>query len=299
MELTPLSLRKLLNTSALSLGLSCPRCNSLHFKKHGKHKNIQRFRCKKCNRTFNLTSGTPFHYMHKKEKAISYLQTMQNGLSIRKAAKATNIAIQTSFNWRHKFLIFEQEQNKIKQTTTISSHSTPFSSKGSREKAHKTYPATINLLLHSHNATPRIQRFKTNATVKEITKQLNKATQPQVVITNKLNRKLNKSIKHTHFKINTSQKRFQQIYTEQTCKQTVDHLTIWMKRFKGVSTKYLQHYWNWYTLVLESERFTDNSNIFMSRCVSHKNILAFHKLRKAPHFHENSLSLPNSLNTEA
>ena len=46
----------------------CPHCASSHTIKHGRYGDLQRFRCRHCNRTFNTLTGTPLAHLHLRNK---------------------------------------------------------------------------------------------------------------------------------------------------------------------------------------------------------------------------------------
>ncbi len=83
-------------------GLSCPRCASTVFHRHGRDLGIQRFRCQDCGRTFKETVNTPLHWLHDKKKMQKYVITMYEHKSLRTATEEIGICEVTSFNWRHK-----------------------------------------------------------------------------------------------------------------------------------------------------------------------------------------------------
>lgn len=91
------------------VGKVCPYCNNKTIIKHGnvKSSNSQRFRCKKCLKTFTETFGTPF-YRSRKCPTIwqDYLVNMWKDFSISRCSINTNIAHKTSFLWRHKILSY-------------------------------------------------------------------------------------------------------------------------------------------------------------------------------------------------
>ena len=98
---------KLLNIYRHKLKVTnCPYCNSTLFKKHGKYKYTQRYKCKVCNKTFIPSSGTSIHYLHKKDIFIEYAESLRkDGIhSIMKTSKKFGIARLTAFDWRHKIL---------------------------------------------------------------------------------------------------------------------------------------------------------------------------------------------------
>lgn len=85
--------------------LCCHKCGSTNIVKRGKANGLQRYWCKDCNCTFNLATRSILSYSKKEpEKYLKYIELMQYGVSIRKAAKICEISMKTSFRWRHKFL---------------------------------------------------------------------------------------------------------------------------------------------------------------------------------------------------
>jgi transposase-like protein len=83
---------------------NCIYCKSTQIVRWGHSSGLQRFRCKQCRRTFNELTGSPFSKVQKREILGTYAQCMVNGLTLRKAANLCDIALSTSFRWRHKFL---------------------------------------------------------------------------------------------------------------------------------------------------------------------------------------------------
>ncbi|SFE98249.1 hypothetical protein [Nitrosomonas sp. Nm166] len=83
---------------------ACPHYKASNLYRWGKVSELQRYRCRQCNRTFNALSGTPLARLRYKNKWFEYEQTMIQGLSIRKSADSCGIAKNTSFKWRHRFL---------------------------------------------------------------------------------------------------------------------------------------------------------------------------------------------------
>lgn len=92
----------------------CIFCKSSMTVRWGHSSGLQRFRCKQCRHTFNELSGSPFAKLQLRQKLGTYAQCMVNGLTLRQAAHKCDIALSTSFQWRHKFLQMpEQHKSKI------------------------------------------------------------------------------------------------------------------------------------------------------------------------------------------
>lgn len=84
---------------------ACPHCKSMNFIKYGKYKNIPRFKCKDCTRTFSLRTNSVWYYSKKTPevwKEFCMLQMEYKSLSF--CAKTLKINIATAFSWRHKLL---------------------------------------------------------------------------------------------------------------------------------------------------------------------------------------------------
>ena len=65
---------------------------------------LRRYRCKACRKTFNATTGTSLHGLHKKDRWLAYGECLSDGMTIRDSAKRCKLAVSTSFRWRHRFL---------------------------------------------------------------------------------------------------------------------------------------------------------------------------------------------------
>ena len=96
---------------------------------------IQRFKCKSCDKTFNALADSPLYRMRKPQKWIEYTKLMWEGVSLRKAAKALDITLRTSFRWRHILIKAPARANPSKLMGVIEADETflPESFKGKRK----------------------------------------------------------------------------------------------------------------------------------------------------------------------
>ena len=85
---------------------SCPSCHDVRFVKDGNHKGHPRFKCKSCGRSFNALTGTAYQGINNLEKFDKYKTIMfEDGIiTLEKMAKRVGISMQTAFDWRHKIL---------------------------------------------------------------------------------------------------------------------------------------------------------------------------------------------------
>lgn len=83
----------------------CPKCKSFHVVKNGKVSDNQRFICKECGCHFTEYKNTIFNQT-KKDLSLwkSYIKEMFEGKSLKQIAEDLHICIQTSFRWRHKIM---------------------------------------------------------------------------------------------------------------------------------------------------------------------------------------------------
>lgn len=84
---------------------SCPHCGSKDSKKNGKYKekNLQRYLCKSCSRSFTAMTGTAVHYIHRKEDFVAYADAILEGDTLVQAADRFGISEWTAHAWRHKY----------------------------------------------------------------------------------------------------------------------------------------------------------------------------------------------------
>ena len=92
----------------------CPHCNSTHIVKNGKSGKEQQFKCLDCKKNYSIKTKTLFFHTRKSiNKWKEYIELMKDGKSLRYIAEKLNINLKTSFYWRHKILKFIQDkQNK-------------------------------------------------------------------------------------------------------------------------------------------------------------------------------------------
>lgn len=119
-------------------GLYCPRCGCVeNIVKYGFKNGHQRFRCKNCHRIFNEVTNSIF-MCSKKSFDIweKYIECMINEFNIRKSAKICGISITTAFVWRHKILdALVEKHNNVKLSGVVEVDETffPISYKGCRK----------------------------------------------------------------------------------------------------------------------------------------------------------------------
>jgi predicted Zn finger-like uncharacterized protein len=86
--------------------LACPQCGSVHFVKNGKTaQSRQKYRCRECKKSFSNTTDSITHSTKKSYRVwLRYVECMDDGLPLAKAAQLCGIAKTTAFAWRHKIM---------------------------------------------------------------------------------------------------------------------------------------------------------------------------------------------------
>lgn len=237
---------EILTSATACSGLTCPRCASHSFRKHGRCLGIQRYRCKKCGRCFKETVNTPLHWIHNKHKMINYASTLPSRQSIRKTASTIGISVSTSFSWRHKilssFISFSIDAGDT--PTGICRITVPYSYKGRRTIPVKSAPASNALLATCVKGIPCLQLLPSKSTVVNAAKLLSICLTPNTAIACKPAKLLANAVRLSDRV--TVQHAILKMKLLANTRTVLKELEQWMRRFRGVATKYLQQYWNWF-----------------------------------------------------
>jgi transposase-like protein len=254
---------RLLNNS--SQDIHCPHCKSDKLLKWGVRDDMQRYKCKDCKRTFNALTGTPLAKLRKKGRWLSYAECLKNGLTIREAAAKCGVHKNTSFRWRHRFLMNATniKPEKLSGIVEINEKVFAWSDKGSKNlsrnarkrgfKSHAQIPVndkvfTLYCRDRSKNSYDKIlSGFSANVLQKEMRQLITNDTllcsqNKQVYI------KYTEQFKVRHDVLDISKREIvkRDVVHIQNVRLYIRKLEIWMERFHGVATKYLNNYLSWF-----------------------------------------------------
>jgi transposase-like protein len=84
---------------------ACPHCGSRRLQRHGQAHGLQRHRCVACARSCSALTGTPLAGLRHRGKWLTYLDSMLHSNTVRRAAALAGVHKNTSFRWRHRFLM--------------------------------------------------------------------------------------------------------------------------------------------------------------------------------------------------
>ena len=235
----------------------------------GRASDLKRYKCKVCGRTFNALTGTPLAGLRLREKWLDYARSLVEGISLRKAAVHTDIHLETSFRWRHRFLAVAKDKKASVVAGIVEADETFIlkSAKGSRKlvgraprkrggKARKPGLSTdehdaILIVRDRHGET-------TDAILADLSAEIigthlaPVVAKDAVLVTdgNKAYEAFAAATDITQIAIIASAgERKIGCYHTQNVNAYQSRFKGWMARFKGVSSKYLPSYLGWRRMI--------------------------------------------------
>lgn len=271
-----------LRTTRFAEGARCPHCSGTSVKKNGSYKINrqlrQRYLCKDCQRTFNDFTGTPMAGTHHPEKWVMALMHMIEGNSLRTVASGLGINIQTAFYWRHKMLraltevtdtevslsgVVEADETYIQESFKGKKSDLPREprKRGAAAKKRGISKEKSCVLVAVDRAGDIYSKYicKGRPCIDDVEKALAQYLAPNTILVTDSNTSYPVFAKRhnlQHFKVNPSKNihKVSGIYHVQHVNGYHSRLKGWMRRFKGVATKHLDHYLCWFRLLEKMKR---------------------------------------------
>lgn len=246
---------------------SCRHCQSKRYVRWGNESGIQRYKCKSCNKTYNQLTNTPLARLRKKEEWLSNANEMIKGSSLKTTGEVCNIATSTAFHWRHKFLELLADIKPDSLSGIVEADETYFleSHKGQRgiENPRKRGSKAKKRGLSSEQIPVLVARDRSKNTLscklesvssKVISETLIGVMEKGSVLCtdgNSIYPSVANEYDALHKKLNIKSgiRVIEKIYHIQNVNSYTSRLKSWMKRFHGVSTKYLQKYLGWWRII--------------------------------------------------
>ena len=247
----------------LSTAPICPRCKCEYVTKAGVHDGRQVYKCKKCKYQFRETAKSLVYHMHKYPLMLNYLKCMLEGKSLRACASEVGISLPTSFRWRHKILAAIQGLEggiNFSGITETDELLLQYSEKGRRyktleekEQAMKTVHPNVAVLvmtdregnlLFKHTGENKVQ----NSQIKE---ELKRRVSENNLICFKPNDEFKQAVMESPSKKVIVRRKTigLAIYSVNVAEKKITNFLVWMMRFRGVATKYLQNYLMWFVVM--------------------------------------------------
>jgi len=240
----------------------CSFCQSMAIIRWGKSHDLQRYRCKTCDKTFTALTGTPLSKLHYKDQWLRFSQCILESKSIRESAKVCAIDPSTSFRWRHRFLS-EPAHDKTQKMVGIVEADETFFTESCKGNRHLTRPARKRgksmkkrigervpvLIVRDRTGTEAdfvFERIEKTA----VHDYLNPLMGDEVVLCsdgNSLYTTFAKEAHIPHKRIIRNDGVFvvEDIFHIQNLNAYISRLKQWLRRFHGVATKYLENYLSW------------------------------------------------------
>jgi transposase-like protein len=247
----------------LSTAPICPRCRCEYVTKAGVHNGRQVYKCKNCKYQFRETAKSLVYHLHKYPLILDYLKCMLEGKSLRACASEVGISLPTSFRWRHKILSAIQGLEggiNFSGITEADELLLQYSEKGRRykspeekEQAIKTIHPNVAVLvmtdregnlLFKHTGEHKVQ----NSQIKE---ELKRRVSENNLICFKPNDEFKQAVMESPSKkvIVRRKTKGLAIYSVNVAEKKITNFLVWMMRFRGVATKYLQNYLMWFVVM--------------------------------------------------
>ena len=257
---------------------SCPYCSSVLLSKNGHRGVQQRYKCKVCHKTFTSVSGSCFHCIKKTDKFEEYRKLMfEQYYTIQTMAKKIGISVQTSFDWRHKILSsLNSEPKEFNGITEIDDVWFLYSQKGrkglkysrvrggSKRKGDNKFQVKMIITADRQTtkdfAVAKIGRISKSDLERKVGGKFNKSC---TLVSDK-HRSISSFAKSEHIP-HVNFKASKHTAGGEFHVQTVNNLASRVKaivnhQFRGVSTKYLQNYSNWFAMN-EKMKSEENKNL--------------------------------------
>lgn len=251
----------------------CPHCASRQVVKNGSADGLQRFKCRACGKTFNALTGTPLAGLHMRGKWLEHTAALRDGLSLNQVAERLHVAQSTAFRWRHRFLALPKTVQARTLAGIAEADETYFlhSAKGQRGLTRKPRRrgGRASKRGTSKEHTPvLIARDRSGATANLIldstsAADIRAALKPILPVDTVLCTDGSSALAAAarelgveHHPINvTSGVRVNGAWHVQNVNAFGSRLRDWLRRFKGVATKYLDSYLGWFRTLDRSPGF--------------------------------------------
>lgn len=233
----------------LNNNITCPHCKSKEVIKYGVYSGNQRYKCKNrmCQKTFTEGFENPFRHSKKfRENYEKYKELFEKGLSIRKCAERLNITIVTAFFWRHRFLYNLKHVNYVEKLCNyaeltriviIENFKGDRNSKG-KEKDRISIVNGMNKSIEIISIIAARNHLGINELKENIEPRIDKKAVAVAFLDGRLQAFSDKHNRNNKITIRRA---------EVTPIDMMYSLKVkrWLLKFRGVATKYIDHYLSW------------------------------------------------------
>jgi transposase-like protein len=243
----------------------CPHCGAGGAVSRGRANGLKRFRCRACGKSFNALTGTSLARLRHRDRWLTFAQALNTGDGVVESAERCDVAVSTAFRWRHRFLAGAAPVNPMLQGIVEADEAYVLrSEKGDRtlerEPRHRGGKATKRGL--SHEQVPILVAADRGgstltAVLPSISGEAIKAVLEPVLRKDSLlvtdgaayYPPCAAKLGITHEALNQSAgERIRGELHIQTVNSRHEQLKTFFRRFRGMATKYIPNYLNWFHL---------------------------------------------------
>lgn len=250
-----------------SSGYRCTSCNSSSVSRFGKYRGTQRYICKDCHKTFTDLSGSCLHHIHQKEKFLLSAALMLKGATLKETSCKLGINIATAFHWRHKVLSSLNKLEDEALTGIVEADDTFFlhSQKGDKRlkrKSRKRGGCSSKRGISTEQVCVIVAKDRRDHIVSgiatlgrpsasEIGKLLGPSLGSKSILLTDRHPSFScfakeKGLQYIPLDISKGRRSIKGIYHIQHVNSYHSRLKDWIRRFKGIATKYLNNYLHWF-----------------------------------------------------
>lgn len=257
----------------------CAHCREHGVVCRGEASGLRRFYCGHCKKTFNALTGTPLAHLHYKGRWFDFARSLSQGETVRRSADRCDLAVSTAFRWRHRFLrAIQTDAAPLRGIVEADETYVLESQKGSRawkrseqgepdavapkRKPRKRGGKASKRGLSNEQVAILMATDRTGATVSAVLKAVN-ADAIETVLSPVLNKdallvtdgariyplcadKL--GVSHEALNLSAGERVRGDLHI-QTVNSRHERLKTFLRRYRGIATKYLDSYLKWFHLV--------------------------------------------------
>lgn len=270
---TPSSLDivRVVRDSRFACGYQCVHCRGSHIVRWGGFAGRQRYRCRTCRRTFSDLTQTAFAYTKKIGKWPAYLELIRRSTTLRYAAGQLDVHVSTTFRWRHALLsaLRRGESDLLSGTVELREISFAHSRKGSRRvhearqrgsrgRGWEWFEVARDRVLIARARTGAVHASIVGGNV-VVSEAVQRALLPRLVgrctFTGRMPRagpciSPLRAAGHDYLLASSAivERRYESRHTHNV-DACARRLMVWLERFRGVASRYLENYLMWHRIV--------------------------------------------------
>ncbi|MBE6072699.1 MAG: IS1 family transposase [Clostridium butyricum] len=232
----------------------CPNCNEKSYIKFGKYNGIQRYKCKKCCKTFSKTTKALWSYSKKDAEIwVKFMELTLQKTSLRTCSKILKINIRTAFMWRHKVMqcmIHNVVADKLEGKVFITKAIQKENFKGCRNITTSERKNVWIVGAKDRRDSMIIVPLCNNYWNKDSFKKLiySKIKKDSYIVPDYDRYMMNEAKKHNKGIVLN-------VYKGECMKNFRENLKRWIGEFKGVATKYLSEYLTYFIIFNVYKKF--------------------------------------------